>query len=349
MDNNYGVGFIVMKIYRMIIRKNLIVLKHHSKNKGMAVWYGNFYYKLFQKPCFNFNKEYEWRQIMHKTKEEGALFYLTEIKEKGDADNTKPARKFYYEFWKDLYSTESSNSVNSKEQKFDLRGDTIISFATMAGCIIRLLAFDDIKKGMPKSNKDRLDIIMNSERISDQMKHNFKYFYKIYHSLANFMPLVQTKKNTNLNSIKGDATGRYHDFPDLFFEDIRNYYIGSKFKSDKFACAVSSCECNAYTNDRKKNLKYLDYFGNGLEGWKQFVEKNYLQCFFEDKEYSIFKKLVPNKDLSSFPYRKKRSCLSQEKTKECLNEIDIFLVNAITIIEKRATLLVNTMELNNFV
>lgn len=264
--------------------------------------------------------------------------YLTNISEKGDSDNTATAKNFYCNFWEGLHNAEYISNLDKGAKIFELRGETLISFGTIAGCMIRLLPSSDLQgKGMPTKKMERLELIVQSKNVEEKLKEKFNYFYKIYHSLANFMPLVKTKKSVNLNNIKGDATGKYHDFPDLFLRDVQNYYLDFECKSEKFAYAVNASNSLGYKTGREANIEYFGYFGVGKEGWNQFVEANYLQCFFEDEGYTKFKVLTPT--LEYFPYRKPRKKLAEEQVKECLIEIDVFLTTAIEIIEERSSIL----------
>ena len=232
-----------------------------------------------------------------------------------DPDDTMEARGFYSSYWRDIISRDIGL----------FRGDTILSFNTIAGCIIRLLSIYNENFEMPQSSRERLDIITESKEVSDSIKENFKRFYDIYHTFSNFMPVIKTEKYYK----KGDSpylqyvkNNDYHEFPDLFFAAIRLYYHDKDKSNDKFLADI--------------NPKYFDIFGAGDEGWRNFVEKNYLQDFFIDADgYRDLIQLAPE---SNMPYNKRIvECLSVKDKNECMQQISIFLTNAVMIIERRAS------------
>ena len=236
------------------------------------------------------------------------------------ADSTNEAREFYKKFW--------------GEKVDNYGGETIISFNTMAGCLIRCLP-EYFAEGftMPSNQeqKRRLEIIEKSDHVSIDLKNNFRKFYHLYHSLANFMPLIIDNENS-LNSQKNNF---YHDFPDSFFADVRKIYITENFSSKWLS---------------KRNEEYFESFGKGDEGWKNFVEQNYLQDFFKDETFSDFIQLNPNNDIMPFRKKakewKKKVKENDEDIKRCKDDINKFLVNAISIIELRAKRLENTEKSN---
>lgn len=132
-----------------------------------------------------------------------------------DSDHTKKAREFYVRFWGGVLE-------DYKGEIGLFRGETIITFMTVSGCLIRTLSCFS-GRNMPKTSRERLDFIANSEEVSDCMKESFTRFFKLYLTRANFMPLVHAGKKHSLNLAKGSAVGKYHDFPDLFFRDVYNY------------------------------------------------------------------------------------------------------------------------------
>lgn len=239
-----------------------------------------------------------------------------------DPDDSIESRNFYSSYWKDI--------LNRNIGLF--RGDTIFSFNTVAGCMIRLLPIYNGKFKMPQSQEDRLDIITNSKDIGDPLKKKFKRFYAIYHTLANFMPLVRLKEYHKRNGspylqyVKNDD---YHEFPDLFLKDIFLHY--EKGKSN-------------YKFLKDNNLKYFNYFGKGIDGWRNFVKQNHLQDFFEDDEFKVFVQLAPSEGVK-MPYNILiAKNLSDEEQNECIRQIGIFLTNAIRIIENRALRLENLKQ-----
>ncbi|MCL2019891.1 MAG: hypothetical protein FWG70_09060 [Oscillospiraceae bacterium] len=248
----------------------------------------------------------------------------------GDPDHTGEARRFYAKYWADVLGS-AKEDYNGEDGNY--RGDTIISFRTMAGCLIRLT---DFKGDIPTSQKGRLDIIENQADVPDKLKVKFKEFYEKYHSLANFMPLPANPNSINLNLMKNRS---YNDFPDSFFKDVREYFISNFEKGpDEFLV--------------EDNKDYFVKFGTGEGGWKNYVEKNYLQTFFEygkDDGYEKFKELAPTDKDKNMPYKgykkwendewiplKGKKLLESVEIEVCKNEILEFLKNACEIIVERA-------------
>lgn len=244
-----------------------------------------------------------------------------------DPDNTKIAREFYAKYW-DLKQSEHwawgkiGNGICDafSEEYIEYRGETIISFNTVAGGLIRMLPiYKEEGFDMPKSSEERLNIIMESN-VSPKLKDKFKIFYDRYHTLANFMPLIlvkdgkSPKESSYLQYVKNYD---YHDFPDLFFKSVRNYYL----------------ECNSNPKfENAVNRSYFDKFGKGDSGWNNFIEKNYLQDYLENGE---FIELTPNS--VKFPYNKKIALsLDMNERNNCIEYIEMFLDKAIRIIENRA-------------
>jgi|GEM_PF-2548979 len=250
-------------------------------------------------------------------------YYLERVKSDSyhrDPDHTKVAREFYAKFW--------GQSLSGKIEDYDgsvgnYRGDTIISFTTTAGCLIRLLPAypDDIV--MPKYKRQRLAIIKKSNYVPQSIKKQLEILYQSYHSRANFMPLAHEKwyhrPTINLNKAKGSAMGKYHDYPDLFFRDIKELQYSS----------TSTAESMPLVFESEINQLYFERF----ENWKSFVEKNYLQDYFSDRNYEKFIQLAPTSD--NMPYRKRK--LSAQDREECILQIEQFLENANIIIDKRAS------------
>ncbi len=258
-------------------------------------------------------------------------------------DNCKKAREFYGLFWPKVMNLNYYCKNDERDKKVVYSGETIISFRTIAGAMIRLTSYYN-GKNVPKSSKERLEKIVDadSKEVSCDLKKKFKEFYKLYHTDANFMPLPKTCSSTSLNSLKGRG-GKYHDFPDLFFSDIKKYFCGDASYREALR-NVTSKESDRCACGKLINRVYLDSFGSGEKGWKNFVELNYLEDFFEDDNYSEFVKLAPK--IKKFPYKKRK--LSEDDKTKCVEEINEFLDNAIKIIEARSKRIECARKKNNY-
>lgn len=79
-----------------------------------------------------------------------------------DSDHTRISRKFYSVYW--------GKSLSSDIEKYDgkignYRGETLITFKTISGCVLRLLDNTVEKKEIHIESEDRLNIICNSKEI----------------------------------------------------------------------------------------------------------------------------------------------------------------------------------------
>ncbi|QSX04781.1 hypothetical protein JYG23_08680 [Sedimentibacter sp. zth1] len=146
----------------------------------------------------------------------------------------------------------------------------------------------------------------------------FELFYKKYHTFANFMPIIKPRKdyegmkvNPYLQYVKNYT---YHEFPDVFFEAIRNYFLNSGATNEKF--------------NMGNNPAYFDSFGIGEVGWKNFVQ------------------LSPLKNVK-LPYtQKKLKNLTDTEKILAMGSIHNFLCNAIEIIDNRAKRLARARIIN---
>lgn len=249
-----------------------------------------------------------------------------------DPDHTRESREFYSKYWGKTLSNEISD-YNGSLKKY--RGDTIISFNTMTRCMISLLPI--YKAGdlvlSTTNQKALLDIILQSDDVSNNLKEKFEKFHTLYHCLANFMPLVhdrwipdhpQFTDLKNLNQAKGSYS-KYNDFPDLFFSDIRRFGFSENPYNEK---------------DKKENAVYFTetngiYFER-FNSWNKFVERNYLQDFFQDPEFTSAVSLAPSKEFFKNYIYSDLSKLPEKEKKERIEQISIFLTTAITIITARA-------------
>lgn len=130
------------------------------------------------------------------------LFFTSEVigdKYSTDPDSAGKSRKFYAKYWENTLSPNCTDY--STAGKAIYRGDTTISFNTIAGSVLRLVMTAD----MPQGSFARLQAIQSSELITDDLKRQFTEFQKLYHSLANFLPLPDDKwhRHTNMNTAKG--------------------------------------------------------------------------------------------------------------------------------------------------
>lgn len=280
---------------------------------------------------------------------------------KGDFDNRKESVEVYkvlYDFLDEI-GEKLCKFGNNNESMY--RGETLNSFNTMVGCLIRgsiyfkdYINVDENGNELNGTNYDFLvslwpDVLDECNEIYKSLSSDIdlesfsketktilnsdkpitlllERFNEIHHSHANFLPLINTSYNKQtLNQFKGK---RYNikDFTDAFLENVKKVYCSSNPEE---------------VDDFLKNVDIIEYFksfGTGNEGWKVFVESNFLQDFFEDKDYQKLIKLKPS---GYMLYRKnsefhKKLIESEELRKEYYQEIIMYFINATRIIEQRA-------------
>lgn len=257
-----------------------------------------------------------------------------------DPDNTQKSRQFYFDYWHNILS---ENKVDYNGSVY--RGETIISFNTIAGVILRL---SDCKREMPSEQSERLMAILDpSSSVPESIQIKMCRFYSEYHTLANFMPLPNLiwDSGYNLNQEKGRANKKYHDFPDIFFNDVKNYKFSALTQNEKIPKYFNLDDSENQDNNNyfkkfiveNKNKK-IDYD----KSWQKYIESNYLQDFFTDNNYENFVKLsheLPFDGKSNYIKKIKHHKIDDETKKyrdDCYVEIEKMLDNSHQIIKKRA-------------
>lgn len=219
-------------------------------------------------------------------------YYLTDI----GGDNLQEALDFYADFWGGILSNNPSDYTGRVNAPYS--GEAIISALTILGVFIRCVPdiyyTENLKMPNSKNSKDpikaRLNLIYQCPSVTDDEKAAFQKLEKIWNSRANFMPLPVG----NLNTCKGNAEGKYHDFPDLFYSDL---LAGAKGKLK-------------WLFYKDENSAYFAKFGiiegsEVTEMWKNsFIENNFLQDLFSDDTYLSYRRLSPSAKIV-LPYNDK--------------------------------------------
>jgi hypothetical protein len=274
------------------------------------------------------------------------------------ADVTDVAQRFYVTFW------DFTRNAKGTFDRFNYSGETLISFRPISGCAIRLMSE---KYFMAETTSDRLKYITKYDDfniIPQETKGLFVKFHKIYHSIANFMPLPNKplkfadtefrklnpqykmfSKNM-LNELKDYREFKKNDFMQNFPESLDQYKENTEGHKplhdfpDKFFKLIKAYYDDNFTDSEKHpsvckaNKSYFEMFGS----WKGYVEGNYLQDFFKDDDYEEFIELSPPESLP-MPYC--RSYIPKCNPTEVLEYIHRFLETSIDIIHKRAERLEN--------
>ena len=268
-------------------------------------------------------------------------FFLKNIKSNfiaDDKDHLLITQLFFIKAFPTLKLDSFLETEEDVTQKISVVGETILSFNTIAGSILRLSSFNgnlpnDLDEPFFDGGENRLALILNTENnVPNSIKELITEYHDLYHSFANFMPFPATERNA-INYVKAS---KYHDFPENFLQDYREFFFENKSNAN-FAKIIKTSNTNN--------------FFNSFSSWSDFVEELCLQPFFEDDNYLISKKIMPKLEKYDFdfPYKtnsyiklinqNKDSSLLKQYKDECSKEINYFLVEAIKIIKHRSYLL----------
>ena len=255
---------------------------------------------------------------------------LANLGRNGHVDTLPIALEFYALYWGKCLSAKTPDCF----YRCKYTGETIISFNTLAGCMIRMLPdyYDKNKIILSKlkTQEKKLNEIWKAYKkdekiVRSTIMESFDKFFELYHSLANLMPFPFKSGGKSLNQFKGSA--RFRDFPDQFFSAVKSD-LYSNFEQDLLF------------------TEWRDYF-DIFKTWEDFIELNFLQPFYKEnakKTYSDWIQLAPSINLRvpwNEPIAKRMNDEDREAAKDY---IEVFLINAINIIENRAILLSKEFE-----
>lgn len=183
------------------------------------------------------------------------------------------------------------------EDVFDYIGDTMNSYATTVHEFLKICNAGTSKEGEKlgegKYAPIKYDKISNKNRweafILDNYDHFDKIlvekipgadnFFRLYHTVGNFIPVP-----CNFNSPRYSKT---KDYWDITLRGIWKWYTcENKEKKNEEGEKVLGEIIDV--GEEYKNVQvcesWLRVFGDGADGWNNFVEKNYLQDFVGKKE-----------------------------------------------------------------
>lgn len=207
--------------------------------------------------------------------------------------------------WK-INKYKGKYQLENSEEGWDLRGDTMNSYATTVHGYIK-----NVWMQLPNNKANMIDkeiIRITSKRgnwgVNSKFKKNYwedvilcnyDYFQNVLpydgtkyirlnHTIGNFIPVPFVEGGGDFNSPRG-FDGSSYDFWDLALMCIYNYY---------FSIHDSTCNLKYPHYDLKWLLgkdqnvdlcrNWLDSFGSSASGWDTFVKQNFLQDFVEGEE-----------------------------------------------------------------
>lgn len=182
-----------------------------------------------------------------------------EVRAYRDGTSTRPYGKYGYRVLPDRW-----------------RGDTLVSFNTVfKTCFEEGDALPDGVRPGDENPYLKARKMAWLEGVSPQL---IACFRRSYHCLANFMPLpwgLNQWRGFACDTATHVANPGLRDFPDLFFDQVRKWYLGSDDLDP-----LAREEFGAYR-------AYFDRYGEGEEGWQAYVRRNYLDGSFVDADDRI--------------------------------------------------------------
>ena len=216
---------------------------------------------------------------------------LVHLKTGIDCDKDPEVFKMY----KKLFGGEFEKDRYFKIWGMTLESDTMTSFITLFNIYLRMkfngnllgqyqeYFENDVKSELARELWSYFNISKWYEEWDENDKaviEAFNEFAKYTHTLAN-MALISKGLNKERS-----AHGKY-DFWDLTLMKIREFYLEQDTHSDKAKAKLLEL---AHNEDEIINecIKWLKHFGNGEQGWENFVEQNCFKCYLENNEVNPF-------------------------------------------------------------
>lgn len=134
-----------------------------------------------------------------------------------------------------------------------------------------------IRRRMTTNSSIALAACNESTHLFETLNEKFpelSQFLALYHTIGNYSPIPEGFNTPRSNFGK-------KDFWDITLMCIQKYYLTTDTEEKK--TIVSRDLLNNHTKSKpKKVIEWLEYFGDGKEGWKRYVEMNLLQDFVNE-------------------------------------------------------------------
>jgi hypothetical protein len=257
-------------------------------------------------------------------------------------DKSAEAISLYVKKWGKSLSSNRIDYIYKKGKDY-YSPESIFSFKTLAGAIIRTFEGFGVKFKMPAKPFERLQVLLDSPELDVCKKISILKYYCRCFSLGNFMPLAYGEGGASLNKLKGNNK-TLMDFPEKFLPKCKEEY--DKYMDDNVIGFSTPPFCHPFIKDEY----FLRFKSEGVPSWKGFVEGNYLQDFFEDKEDKKYEEFAIDLRLNSKkPDSEKHDCdiifawdqytpekMSPEQKKESREAIIEYFDKASEIIRNRS-------------
>lgn len=245
-----------------------------------------------------------------------------------DPDTKSPTlQEIYKILWKDI--------TNKDFMRYGeiIAADTMTSVSNTLNQYIRKnIETNEERKNIRKGYVSTLYITelyaRNPKEFVSRLKKNknLERFISLYHTIGNF-----TVTPCLFNSARSGSYAR-HDYWDLTLMQIKRWYMAkNNTEKNQILTALLHIRINQENKETKMNScrKWLEYYGNGIEGWKNFITKNYFDDFIDkNNEYEPI--LFCN-------HSWKKSNIPEE-------EFDKFFITVSDLIQKRGERLIKELK-----
>lgn len=188
-----------------------------------------------------------------------------------------------------LYKNKGEYLLKAKDECTvpTLRGDTMNSYATTVHEFIRLFEHEEetVKKFLQKAKKGRNKgkwetvervswercILENYDYFKKILPEKAEKFFELYHTVGNFIAWP-----ADCNVPRG--RGPVKDYWDLTLNCIYQWYQDN----ETFVPSQNKAILDLFGSEMAVFANWLGSFGQGMDGWHSFVERNFLQVFLDD-------------------------------------------------------------------
>lgn len=196
-----------------------------------------------------------------------------------------------YVFSKTILRQCNCESIDRKEtytvqiqcQEIGLSGDTMNSWATTLEKFLGEYGKDYFEGDVPREGNKLWGYLSDGEnykygKLKKPLPSYITDFLDVVYTIGNFVPVPFVKTNKEFNRPRNSNSTK--DYWDLALKVIYEWYKGDTEKQRKnqiLEKLVGKKEGNI-----ELCAQWLDLFGDGIDGWNEFIERNYMQPFVKD-------------------------------------------------------------------
>lgn len=150
---------------------------------------------------------------------------------------------------------------------------------------------EEIRKKVGEHNKCSINYCLHlyataPEEFSSRLRKvkGLELFLSMYHTIGNFIP---TPRGFN-RARSGKQCDAEYDYWDLTLLKIREWYVSAETEEEKEKIILELLhkkEMDQVCQNCKEWLKYYEERGSKEDGWKNFINSNYLQDFVKGDDY----------------------------------------------------------------